>query len=188
MRRSAPTIYWNCFPSQMREVPPFGIEAARWTVVFHRQAENRFFSMIALGHFKHVSALAWIPELSQWWVYDVGFRRTRLKVLVDGPSAQSIIAAIVTGNATVTIEVRDDNLPWMRLGLFCTTAVSHLIGVRCGALRPDALFRHLVAQGGVVRDDGPIQCAPDSCRSEPCGRTGAGAENLDRRPSIAGAG
>jgi hypothetical protein len=135
----------------VREISAFGIEAARWTVVFHRHAENWFFAMIALGRFKHVSALAWMPDLGQWWIYDVGFRRTRLKVLVDGPSAQTVIAAILKDNASITVDVRDD-LPWMRLGLFCTTAVSHLIGVRCAALRPDALFRHLKATGGIVRD------------------------------------
>src|SRR5258708_40121 len=101
----------------MREVPAFGIESRRWTVVFHRQSKHLFFRAIAMGHFKHVSALAWIPELSQWWVYDVGFRRTKLSVLVDGQAAQSTVAAIVKGNATVTIDVREDELPWMRLGM-----------------------------------------------------------------------
>ncbi|SEE52207.1 hypothetical protein [Bradyrhizobium lablabi] len=145
----------------MHEIPAFGVEARRWTVVFHREAHNRFFSLIALGHFKHVSAIAWLPELSQWWVYDVGFRRTRLRVLVDGDNAKATISAIVRGNAAVTVDVREDGLPWLRLGLFCTTAVSHLIGLSCSALRPDALFRHLVAKGGLVSDDG-IQEAPDS--------------------------
>jgi hypothetical protein len=144
----------------VREIPAFGIEARRWTVVFHRESDHLFFRLIALGHFKHVSALAWIPELGQWWVYDVGFRRTRLKVLVDGPNAQAIIAAIIKDNATVTIDVRDDQLPWMRIGLFCTSAVSHLLGLRTGALRPDALYRHLVRNGGVVRDNA-IQPATD---------------------------
>lgn len=144
----------------MREVSAFGIEASRWTVVFHRNSKHLFFRLIAMGHFKHVSALAWVPELGQWWVYDVGFRRTHLKVLVDGPSAQQIVAAIIKGNATVTIDVQD-NLPWMRLGLFCTTAVSHLIGVRCAALRPDALYRKLIASGGIVRDDA-LRPATDS--------------------------
>src|SRR5258708_7832067 len=138
----------------MREVPAYGIEARRWTIVFHRKSKHLFFRLIAMGHFKHVSALAWIPELSQWWVYDVGFRRTRLKVLEDGQIAQGLVAAIVKGNATVTIDVSDDGLPWLRLGMFCTTAVSHLLGLRCSALRPDALYRHLVAKGGDVRDDG----------------------------------
>lgn len=141
----------------MREVCAFGIEARRWTVVFHREAEHWFFSLIACGQFKHVSALAWIPELSQWWIYDVGFRRTRLKVLEDGQAAHGIIAAIVKGNAAVTIDIREDGLPWMRLGLFCTTAVSHLLGLRGFALRPDALYRRLVAAGGLVTDNAP-QC------------------------------
>lgn len=146
----------------MREISAFGVEATRWTVVFHRKSKHLFFRLIAMGHFKHVSAIAWIPELGQWWVYDVGFRRTSLKVLVDGESAQTIVAAIVKGNATVTIDIRDDGLPWMRLGMFCTTAVSHLIGIRTGALRPDRLYRHLVAQGGVVRDDAIRQAANHS--------------------------
>jgi hypothetical protein len=136
----------------VREVSD-GIEARRWTVVFHRTPSIGFSALIAMGHFKHVSALAWMPELGQWWVYDVGFRRTRLRVLEDGRTAQDAIADIVRGNATVTVDVREDGLPWMRLGLFCTTAVSHLLGLRCSALRPDALYRHLVAKGGVVRDD-----------------------------------
>jgi hypothetical protein len=152
----------------MQPIPAFGIEARRWSVVFHRQSKHLFFRLIAMGEFKHVSALAWIPELGQWWIYDVGFRRTSLKALVDGPAAQSIIAAIVKGNAVVTIDVREDDLPWMRLGMFCTTAVAHLIGLRSGALRPDALYRHLVAQGGIVSDDAG-RCANDAGRPEPAG-------------------
>jgi hypothetical protein len=143
----------------LREVTPWGLEPTRWTVVFHRKAENRFFSAIAMGRFKHVSALAWVPEVAQWWVYDVGFRRTRLRVLEDGVMAQAAIAAIIKGNATVTVDVRDDHLPWMRLGMFCTTAVAHLVGVRCAALRPDALYRKLIASGGILRDDGTRQAA-----------------------------
>lgn len=143
----------------LREVTPWGLEPTHWTVVFHRKAENRFFSAIAMGRFKHVSALAWVPEVAQWWVYDVGFRRTRLRVLEDGVMAQAAIAAIIKGNATVTVDVRDDHLPWMRLGMFCTTAVAHLVGVRCAALRPDALYRKLIASGGILRDDGTRQAA-----------------------------
>lgn len=137
----------------MREVPAFGIEARRWTVVFHRKAENWFFAAIACGRFKHVSAFAYLPELGIWTIYDVGFRRTRLTHLADGVHAHAVISAIVDGNCLVTVDARADCLPLFRIGLFCTTAIKHLIGVRSSALRPDRLFRHLVAQGGVVRDD-----------------------------------
>ena len=120
-------------------------------MVFHRRAENWFFAAIACGEFKHVSAFAFIPELGIWTVYDVGFRRTRLVHLADTDHAKTVLAHIIKGNCTVTIEASDRHLPLMRAGLFCTTAIKHLIGVRSSALRPDRLFRHLVAQGGVVR-------------------------------------
>ena len=139
----------------MHEIPAFGIEARRWTVVFHRKAENRFFAVIALGRFKHVSAFAWIPELGIWTFYDVGFRRTRVTHFADGQGARQAIGAVMAGNCGVTIEARNDNLPLMRAGFFCTTAIKHLIGLRSGALRPDRLYRHLVAQGGIISDDGP---------------------------------
>jgi hypothetical protein len=151
----------------MLEVPTHGVEARRWTVVFHRKADSWFFAAIALGRFKHVSAFAWLPELGIWQFYDVGFRRTRITCQADGVAAHATIAAIMEGNCAVTIAPRDDNLPLMRLGMFCTTAVAHLVGLRCGALRPDALYRHLIAKGGVVRDDETSRSAPRRGRSEP---------------------
>jgi len=163
----------------MREVPAFGIEARRWTVVFHRRAENWFFAAIALGEFKHVSAFAFIPELDIWTIYDVGFRRTRLTHLADTDAAKTILAHIVKGNCTVTVETGTGGLPLMRVGLFCTTAIKHLIGARSRALRPDRLFRHLVAQGGVVRDDGSRE-ATDPGRPELCSRAGEGAADAGR--------
>ena len=173
----------------VREVPQCGVEAARWTVVFHRKAENRFFSAIAMGHFKHVSAFAWLPETQHWLIYDVGFRRTRLIMLGDTEGAKAVLANIVTGNATVTIDVREDELPWMRLGLFCTSAVAHLIGLRSGALRPDTLYRHLVAKGGVVRDYAArAGKATDRRGSVTRHRTAASGEEFARRPADASAG
>lgn len=162
----------------MREVPALGIEARRWTVVFHRRAENWFFAALAMGEFKHVSAFAFIPELGIWTIYDVGFRRTRLVHLADTDHAKTILAHIIKGNCTVTVEARDDFLPLMRAGLFCTTAIKHLIGARSRALRPDRLFRHLVAQGGVVLDDASRR-AEDRGRSQ--SRSRAGAVTADAR-------
>lgn len=75
----------------MREAADIAAEPASWHVVFHRKAENWFFALIALGEFKHVSAFAWVPELSIWLFYDVGFRRTRLYAMPDGKAAQDLI-------------------------------------------------------------------------------------------------
>lgn len=180
----------------MHEVPSHGIEARRWTVVFHRRAENWFFSLIALGHFKHVSAFAWLPEFGLWVFYDVGFRRTRIMHLADGVPAHATIAALVDGNEVITIETRNDSLPLIRLGMFCTTAVAHLVGIRSSALRPDAFYRvcqrsalrneaacgHLVASGGVASDDEGRHTG-NSDRPEPCDPAGAGAGVADLQPA-----
>lgn len=172
----------------MREVPAYGIEARRWTVVFHRKAENRFFDLIAMGHFKHVSAFAWLPELSIWTFYDVGFRRTRIVHMADGVAAQATIANLVKGNCVVTMDVATDNLPLVRWGMFCTSGVAHLLGLRCHTLRPDALFRHLRAHGGKILDDASTKPAPDISRSEPAGRAGQGTGDLDLEPAGPGTG
>lgn len=164
-------------------ITPSEVEARRWTVVFHRKAENRFFSLIALGHFKHVSAFAWLPELSIWVFYDVGFRRTRIIHVADGTYAQAKIGNLVAGNAVVTIAARVDGLPLMRWGLFCTTAISHLLGLRCVDPRPDALYRRLVSLGGTVCDDEPSRATSRCRRSEPCDRAGAGAGDADLQPA-----
>lgn len=163
----------------VREVPAFGIEARRWTVVFHRKAENWFFAAIAMGEFKHVSAFAFVPEFGIWTIYDVGFRRTRLIHLADTEHAKTVLAHIVKGNCIVTIEARDEYLPLFRFGMFCTTAIKHLIGVRSSALRPDRLFRHLVAQGGVVCDD-EGRGAEDCGRPEPGCAAGASPAFADQ--------
>lgn len=148
-------------------------EPSRWTVVFHRTAANRFFSIIAMGHFKHVSAFAWVPDLRVWAIYDVSFRRTRFAFLPDTPESKALLQQVITGNCMVTMEAREDAFPIFRIGLYCTTAIKHLLGLRGGALRPDALFRLCVREGGKVSDDEnhrkPSSAARADGRPQPCG-------------------
>lgn len=136
-------------------------EPTRWTIVFHRKAENWFFSALAMGHFKHVSAFAWLPDVGVWLVYDLGFRRTRIVVMPDTAESKAHLAKVINGNAIVTMPVRFDALPVMRLGLFCTSAVKHLIGLRSSALRPDALFASCLRHGGELSDDAGPASSPN---------------------------
>ena len=129
-------------------------EPGRWTVVFHRKAENWFFAAIAMGHFKHVSAFAWVPDCQAWVHYDLGFRRTRITLLPDTKKSEAYLAELITGNAIVTMPPRAGVVRVFRLGLFCTTAVKHLIGIGGSALRPDALFASCLRNGGELSDDG----------------------------------
>jgi hypothetical protein len=153
-------------------------EPVRWTVVFHRKAENWLFGLIALGRFKHVSAFAWVPECVVWLHYDVGFRRTRITVLPDTEESKAYLARLITGNAIVTMPVRDDAVPLLRFGLFCTTAVKHLIGLGGGALRPDALFASCLRHGGELSDDAS-QENRSAGRPQPRAGTTAGAATAD---------
>lgn len=129
-------------------------EPGRWTVVFHRKAENRLFSLIAMGHFKHVSAFAWVPECQAWVHYDLGFRRTRITLLPDTTKSEAYLANLIAGNAIVTMPPCSGVPRVFRFGLFCTTAVKHLIGIGGSALRPDALFASCLRNGGELSDDG----------------------------------
>jgi hypothetical protein len=157
-------------------------EPQRWSVVFHRKAANRFFSLIAMGHFKHVSAFAWLPELRTWLLFDVGFRRTRIVALPDTAKSKAYLAAVIDGNAIVSMPVRDDALPIFRTGLFCTTAIKHLIGLSSGALRPDALFRHCLSHGGELSDDAG-QGTGHSSRSQSRGREARGEAGASLQPA-----
>jgi hypothetical protein len=130
------------------------VEPERWTIIFHRKARNWFFSAIAMGEFKHVSAFAWVQPIKVWVLYDVAFRRTSITLLPDTAQSRATLAAEITGNCIITMDVRRDAMPIGRIGFFCTSAIKHLIGLRGGALRPDALFRLCVREGGEVSDDG----------------------------------
>lgn len=141
-------------------------EPARWTVVFHRKTDHWFFSAIAMGRFKHVSAFTWLPEAKVWLFYDLGFRRTRVVVLPDTAESKAEICRLIAGNAIITMPVRHDALPLFRLGLFCTSAVKHLIGLNSSALRPDALFASCLRHGGELSDDAS-QNHPAGARPEP---------------------
>jgi len=157
-------------------------EPTRWTIVFHRKAEHWLFALIAMGRFKHVSAFAWLPDTRVWLIYDMGFRRTRIMVLPDTVEAKAYLGALITGNAMVTMPVRDDALPLLRIGLFCTTAVKHLVGLRCGALRPDALFASCLRHGGELSDDAG-QNNPATRRSQSGYSTAAGPAGTTKGPA-----
>lgn len=132
---------------------PVTAEPSTWTLVFHRESASRLLGFLAFGRFKHVSAFAWLPELRIWLVYDVQFARTLVLALPDTPQAKAYLGALIRGNAIVTMPRREGLRPWFRFGFFCTTAVKHLVGLRCVAVRPDALYRHCIAMGGKVSDD-----------------------------------
>ena len=147
---------------------PEAVDPERWTLVFHRKAQSRLFSLIALGTYKHVSAFAYLPGLKGWVLFDWQFRRARVVVLPDSPEAKAILLAIVRGNEMVDVVRKPGRAPFPRC--FCTGAVKHLLGIQSRALRPDALLAHLRRHG----NPGNAQTYPDG-RPQPASPGGPGA-------------
>lgn len=128
---------------------PVAIEPVEWTVVFHRKASSRWFALIAMGHFKHVSAFAYAAGPNVWVIHDWQFGGLRVAVLPHSDDACRLIASLFGGPDTEWMPVRRrPSATGFRLGT-CVGAVKHLLGLRTWALRPDALYRSLSVSGAI---------------------------------------
>ena len=126
---------------------PDAIEPTYWNVVFH-PSESRA-ARFWLGRFQHVSAFTYIPGFRAWLMYDAQWRGTRLLVV----SERALEAYIgYMGNCAVVKFDRADRqmrLPG-RVGFYCVPAIKSLLGLSCVAATPDALYRHLINNGGIL--------------------------------------
>lgn len=124
-------------------------EPADWYVVFHEHSPKWWVRWLARGRFKHVSVFGIVKRSATWVFYDFHLDRARVYAIPDF-DADIAIGHFIEG-ATVVRMARpigreaDVNL---RLGWWCVPAVAHILGIRSCALRPDALFRQCLAQGG----------------------------------------
>lgn len=124
-------------------------EVLVWNIIFLKADRRRHYLDLFTGKdWRHVVAYGWSND--RWIVYDVGDVRSQILVLNDYQfdSWHETIDHRVT--AAVKFETTDRTVPATRVGLWCVTAVKHLTGLRSGALRPKALFRHLLRNGGEV--------------------------------------
>lgn len=127
---------------------PNAIEPTEWFVVFHDRSANRWLSALTPGRFKHVSAFGYCPGVGLWLVYDVQWIGTRVR-LAD----KAGIMAWTHGCAVVKITRADQRMgPTARIGFTCVNAIKHLLRLKCVAATPDALYRHILRNGGVPLD------------------------------------
>lgn len=132
------------------------LEPELWLILFHRKASTWWINWLVPGQFKHVTAVGHVGEAGVWLVYSVELRRTRMHVIRDGDQFIAwLAAAIDDGEVLVYQPPADDGKGWRpRFGFWCVTAVKHLLGIGGGALRPDALWRLLLANGAKIIPDG----------------------------------
>ncbi|MBX5001878.1 hypothetical protein HJB72_28560 [Rhizobium lentis] len=130
-------------------------EPTDWYVVFDPSSTRRWIRWLAWGRFKHVACFGFIPRAQTWAFFDLHLDRSRIFVVGDH-EADKLIGHYSTGKTVVRMakplgRELDINLC---VGGWCVPAVAHIIGLRTSALRPDALFRQCIANGGeIIRPD-----------------------------------
>ena len=131
---------------------PDAIEPTEWNVVFH--TKTPWWWLRWVGKFKHVSAFAYCPGFRAWLVYDTQLSGTRLMLLANGDKARTTLKRYTADCEIVTIARQGQRPYWSsRLGFYCCPAIKHLLGVRCHAFTPDALYRQLLQNGGTRVDE-----------------------------------
>lgn len=118
----------------------------RWHLVFQPVSELWWVNWLCPGRFKHVRAFGLIPDTDTWIFYDVGFRKAELFV-ATGRLASFTIGNWIEGATVLTMVPSMAGRHPVMLPLLCTTAIGRLLGLRCIAVTPDALYRHCLQVG-----------------------------------------
>lgn len=155
------------------EIPAIGTPS-RWLIIFNREAAGRWQSLVAMGRYKHVRAMGYVPGVRHWLCYDVTFRGTQIVVVRDGSDEFRAMFDDWTADADILwMDARPAGRARFPPVFLCTTSIKHLLGLRCSALRPDALYRHCLANGAEPLDERAEEAR--TAADEPAVRSAAAA-------------
>lgn len=116
-----------------------------WYAAFFDGETRHWWWSLCHPGFRHVCAFGYDAEQRIWLLYDVCLARTHIRALTS-EQMDSWVLALPTHRRILCVRTGAD-APAHRLGFWCTTAVVHLLGRRSRALRPQALYRDLLAHG-----------------------------------------
>jgi len=118
-----------------------------WFVAFYEGERRHWWWPLCRPGFRHVAAFGYCPDQAVWLVYDVTVRRTLIHALT--PSQMDAWVDALPTNRTIVsfLPTAEPPDPAFRLGFWCTPAVAHLVAAPSRALRPEALYRDLLAHG-----------------------------------------
>jgi hypothetical protein len=161
-------------------------EPTDWFVAFHPDSPTWWVRWLACGRFKHVSVMGFVPRAQTWAFFDFQMDRSRI-YLIGNHEADAALGHFAAGNTIVRMARpigQELNLN-MSVGLWCVPAAAHILGLKSCALRPDALFRQCLANGGEIIDEsGGHEAAAAKGRSgarPPEGSGGSGENQHDAR-------
>jgi hypothetical protein len=118
-----------------------------WYVAFYNDGQRYWWSGLCRDGFRHVAAFGYCADQAAWLLYDVTTRRTLIRMLTPS-QMDAWVEALPDNRRIVAFEPTEEPAdPAFRLGFWCTPAVAHLVGARSRALRPEAFYRDLIAQG-----------------------------------------
>lgn len=118
-----------------------------WYVAFFNDERRYWWSPLCRDGFRHVAAFGVDAEAGVWLLYDVTLNRTIVRALTPD-RLHAWVDALPANARIVHFEtVAEPEPPGLRVGFWCAPAIAHLVGVRSRALRPEALYRDLMAQG-----------------------------------------
>lgn len=144
---------------------PSAFEADTWFVVFHRNSSVRWLWWI--GHFKHVSAFSYLPGFKAWVIYDVQNHYTRIIHHSHEAWTCGAFAEWTRDSEVIQFKRRVNERTKIasRFMFFCGPAIKHLIGLSCIDLRPDAIYREILRNGGspLGRTDPIDPSGPEPC-------------------------
>jgi len=130
-----------------------------WFLTFRRSTPTRIVSWACWGEFKHVGAFGYVPGQDLWLFFEPCLNTLECSVFPDS-AADPAIRDMTAG--ALVVKWTPPLLPprfWNPVNV-CAVQVARLVGVRSCALRPSALLRDVLRQGGTIvagAGIGPVQ-------------------------------
>jgi hypothetical protein len=128
------------------EPPPAKRLRRLWLIFFSNTADNHWWTRFLTPGFRHVTAAAWFATEERWVYFNPTARGTVIEIATDaefGPRFQQL----VQDSTAILLAPSQQQRRYAPAAFFCVGAIKALLGIRCCALGPLGLYRHLLANG-----------------------------------------
>lgn len=120
---------------------------AVWNVVFMAGPRTSWWDWLTPREWRHVCAFGYSVTTDSWVIYDVADTHSRISVVSAVWFDTWFRARSDRVTKVVRFDVQEGGDVRARFGLWCVTAIKHLLGLQSGAFRPHALYRDLLRNG-----------------------------------------
>lgn len=124
------------------------VDVFAWHVMFIRAERQYFWDWLTDPDYRHCLAYGYCN--GRWIVMDPANERTMVLVLTEQQFSHWLDEKLPRASKVIRMAVQMSGDLRLKFGLWCVPAIKHLIGFKSGALRPKALCRDLLRNGGKV--------------------------------------